>query len=199
MPTTDAASPVLAEGLETIRRAAQARLSRRLHDEIGPALCAAGLMAGLVRSSAPGLSAEALAGLDKLEQALEAAVSAVRLLSYTAAPDLVQRAGLAGALEQVARAWGASFHPAGPPAAAGARQAEGICRIVQDVLLAAPPEARPASVELNPRGAAVSVNWAVPATVRAALGHAASGAGLILRIKPAAALTLITILVPEEP
>ncbi|HPT28364.1 MAG TPA: histidine kinase [Bryobacteraceae bacterium] len=80
-----------------------ARVARRLHDRIGPALCAAGLQLSLIEQSAPPSSdaAEAIAGL---RQALTASTDEVRTLSYLCDPSLVARLGFKAAMDYLARA-----------------------------------------------------------------------------------------------
>ncbi|MBE0659299.1 MAG: histidine kinase dimerization/phosphoacceptor domain-containing protein [Bryobacteraceae bacterium] len=81
-----------------------ARIARRLHDRIGPALCAAGLQLSLIEQSLraePGsVAAEAVAGL---REALAESTEEVRTLNYVCDPDLVPRLGLKAAVAYLAR------------------------------------------------------------------------------------------------
>lgn len=82
-----------------------ARVAKRLHDRIGPALCAAGLHLSLMENAiaaAPGSdSASAAAGL---RAALTESTEEIRTLSYLCDPSLVERLGLKAALGYLARA-----------------------------------------------------------------------------------------------
>lgn len=82
-----------------------ARVAKRLHDRIGPALCAAGLHLSLMESALdapPGSdSAAAAAGL---RDALTESTEEIRTLSYICDPSLVERLGLRAALGYLARA-----------------------------------------------------------------------------------------------
>lgn len=166
-----------AEGLRRIRLAERRRLSRILHDSTGPALCAAGLAAEMLREtlSTPAAAQQEL--LERLGRALESAVETVRLLSQEVSPELAARRGLAGALELLARAYGAGLRiesapPGLPPGAAAA-----LCELVRDALLAA-AEAGPAA-EITLREEALSLRLAgvQDADVLAALESAARAAG----------------------
>ncbi len=81
-----------------------ARVSRRLHDLIGPSLCAAGLQLSIIEQSlapAPGGdAAEAIAGL---REALTESTQEVRTLSYLCDPSLVSRLGMKAAVGYLAR------------------------------------------------------------------------------------------------
>lgn len=81
-----------------------ARVSRRLHDRIGPCLCAAGLQLSALEqavASEPGSdAAEAISGL---REALAEATQEVRTLSYLCDPSLVARLGLKAAAGYLAR------------------------------------------------------------------------------------------------
>lgn len=80
-----------AEGLRRIRLAERRRLSRILHDEAGPALCAAGLAAEMLRETLAEPSAAQQELLEKLGRALASAVDTVRQLSQEASPELAVR------------------------------------------------------------------------------------------------------------
>lgn len=81
-----------------------ARVARRLHDRIGPSLCAAGLQLSVIEQSLapePGSeTAEAIAGL---REALTESTQEVRTLSYLCDPSLVPRLGLKAAVGYLAR------------------------------------------------------------------------------------------------
>lgn len=81
-----------------------ARIARRLHDRVGPALCAAGLHLSLIEqalNAAPGSeAAEAVAGL---REALAESVEEARTLNYVCDPALVRRLGLKAAIGYLAR------------------------------------------------------------------------------------------------
>jgi len=81
-----------------------ARVSRRLHDRIGPSLCAAGLQLSVIEqfvAPEPGSDpAEAIAGL---REALTESTQEVRTLSYLCDPSLVSRLGLKAAIGYLAR------------------------------------------------------------------------------------------------
>jgi len=98
----DSASEAL-QGLEALRHQELQILARALHDDIGPSLCSAGLMLGLLRSSWLELPQDTRDMLDSIQDALETSVDSVRLLSYLANPALAARCGLRGALDHLAR------------------------------------------------------------------------------------------------
>lgn len=81
-----------------------ARVARRLHDRIGPALCAAGLQLSLIEQAfkpEPGSdAAEAVAGL---REALAESVEEVRTLNYVCDPAMVGRLGLKASVAYLAR------------------------------------------------------------------------------------------------
>lgn len=179
-----------AQGLRRIRLAERRRLSRILHDEVGPALCAAGLAAEMLREA---LAAEAAAQqelLGRLGRALESAVETVRLLSQEASPDLAARRGLRGALELLARAWGAALRIEGEPQLEPA-EAGALCEMVRDALLAAGDRA--AEVVLTPERARIRAAGLGDAGVLAALESAARSAGFGLLAQPATEAVIIEI------
>lgn len=142
-------------GLEELRQHDRRRISRRLHDDIGPSLCSAGLMMGLLRSSWQELPPTSRELLDSVQEALESAVDSVRLLSYQSAPDIVRRCGLRKALELITQ--GRSVRLTLPAEAPefSEEQAESVCRIIGDALLAWDASAQPGQLELvlEPRAA----------------------------------------------
>ncbi|WP_321470438.1 histidine kinase [uncultured Paludibaculum sp.] len=123
-------------------------MSRRLHDDIGPSLCSAGLMVGLLRSSCTDLDPGHREMLDAVQEALESAVDSVRLLSYQSAPDIERRCGLRKSVELISqgRPVDVTF-AAGDPVWTG-EQAEGVCRIIGDTLLAWDASARPGRLDI---------------------------------------------------
>lgn len=133
-----AARPGVSEAaaLRRLREAERRRLSRLLHDEAGPALCAAGLTAELLRSTLAAPTAQQEQLFEKLSQALEAAVKTVRLLSQEADPHLAQRRGLEGGLRLLAEALGAEWTAAASLAPVAASIAAAACELVRDTLLA---------------------------------------------------------------
>jgi hypothetical protein len=88
------------------------RIARRLHDRIGPALCAAGLHLSLIEQcvAAPDGS-EAIEAIAGLREALDVSTKEVRTLSYLCDPTLVARLGLKAAMDYLARA--VPFDPSG--------------------------------------------------------------------------------------
>jgi signal transduction histidine kinase len=88
--------------LLTERDDEKARAAKLLHDEVGQVLSAAGLQLGVLRldfqQRAPGLAAR----ITEIQDMLEKAMEQVRELSYELNPQIVERAGLRGALERLA-------------------------------------------------------------------------------------------------
>ncbi len=81
-----------------------ARISRRLHDRIGPSLCAAGLQLSLIEQSvAPAPGSEAAEAIAGLREALTESTQEVRTLSYLCEPTLVSRLGVKAAVSYLAR------------------------------------------------------------------------------------------------
>lgn len=179
-----------AEGLQRIRLAERRRLSRILHDEVGPALCAAGLAAEMLRETLPEPTATQQELIGKLGRALESAVETVRLLSQEASPDLAARRSLRGALELLARACGAALRIEGEPPLEPA-QAAALCEMVRDALLAAGGGA--AGVELTPERARIRAAGLGDAGLLAALEKAASNAGFGFLAQPATDVVIIEI------
>ncbi|HXG35309.1 MAG TPA: histidine kinase [Bryobacteraceae bacterium] len=77
------------------------RLSRVLHDELGQTLTAAGLQLDLVRLDFRDKAPELDARVAAIQDLLEKAVARIRQLSYELDPAVVEKAGLAFALEQL--------------------------------------------------------------------------------------------------
>lgn len=128
----------IAQGLESLRRAGRARVSRVLHDDAGPSLCSAGLVLGLLRGEAARLSPEGREWLEMLQTAMESALESVRLLNYQSNPALAQRCGLRVALEYLTAGGGITCDSSKGTPAWTLEQEETACRIVRDVLLAIP-------------------------------------------------------------
>jgi len=82
-----------------------ARIAKRLHDRIGPALCAAGLHLSLMESAlTPPPGSDSAAAAAGLRDALTESTEEIRTLSYLCDPSLVERLGLKAALGYLARA-----------------------------------------------------------------------------------------------
>jgi hypothetical protein len=81
-----------------------ARVARRLHDRIGPALCAAGLQLSLIEQAfKPETGSEAAEAVAGLREALAESAEEVRTLNYVCDPALVRRLGLKTAVGYLAR------------------------------------------------------------------------------------------------
>lgn len=135
-------------GLDEIRQQDRRRVSRRLHDDIGPSLCSAGLMVGLLRSNWPDLNQDSRDLLDTVQEALESAVDSVRVLSYQSDPGIVARCGLRKAMELITadRQVDMTIAPGAP--IWSAEQAETLCRIIGDALLLWEAKGHPGRVQL---------------------------------------------------
>ncbi len=135
-------------GADEIRQQDRRRVSRRLHDDLGPTLCSAGLMVGLLRSNWPDLNRESRELLDTIQEALESAVDSVRVLSYQSDPGIVARCGLRKAIEVIAqgRPVDFTFEPGTP--VWSVEQAESLCRIIGDALLAWDASERPGRLRI---------------------------------------------------
>jgi len=128
----------IAQGLESLRHAERAKVSRVLHDDTGPCLCSAGLVLGLLRGEAGRLSPEGREWLEMLQTALETALETVRLLNYQTNPALAGRCGLRAALEYLTGGGALVFDSSNGTPAWTPEQEETACRIVRDIILAAP-------------------------------------------------------------
>lgn len=81
-----------------------ARIARRLHDRVGPALCAAGLHLSLIEQALKQLpGSEAAQAVEGLREALTESTDEVRTLNYVCDPALVRRLGLKTAVAYLAR------------------------------------------------------------------------------------------------
>jgi hypothetical protein len=122
------------KGLESLRRTGSERVSRALHHEIGPALCSAGLIVGLLRSEADKLPPDGIEWLNTLQAAMESAMEATRLLSYRTDPGLAERCGFRSALEYLTRNTPLSFDNSQDVPDWPLAQSEAACRILRDVI-----------------------------------------------------------------
>jgi len=137
-------------GLHSLRRNGRASVSRVLHDEIGPALCSAGLVMGLLRSEAGRLPPEGSEWLAMLQAAMETAMESARLLSYRTDPALASRCGFCTALEYLTRGSKVTFDGSQGGPKWTAEQNDAACGIVRDILLAIPGQT--AHLESNSLG-----------------------------------------------
>lgn len=135
-------------GLDEIRLLDRQRVSRRLHDDIGPSLCSAGLMVGLLRSNWPDLNQESRDLLDTVQEALESAVDSVRVLSYQSDPGIVARCGLRKAVELITTDRPVDLTIAQGTPVWSQEQAETLCRIIGDALLSWEAKGRPGRMQV---------------------------------------------------
>ena len=127
-----------------LRRAEQHWLSRQLHDDLGPSLCAAGLQLSLMRTEAGEMSAECTTALDAVQAILDNTVDRVRLLSYAVCPANAAKCGLRDMVPMLARAFRVEvpeFDSA--PAVMGAGAIELAEQLLDCLLLMSSGEARP--------------------------------------------------------
>lgn len=87
---------------EELRRRSMERVSRALHDRVGPALCAAGLHLGLLKNSIAKDDPDGAECLESVRAALEESIAQVRALSYQTDPCVVKRLGVGAALSYLA-------------------------------------------------------------------------------------------------
>jgi hypothetical protein len=92
---------------ELLARIELALVARRLHDDLGPTLCAAGFHLEVVRAAAE--TAETKGAVSGLQAAMAHATEAVRSLSYATDPDVVRRCGLPTALRYLAKSTESAF------------------------------------------------------------------------------------------
>jgi two-component system NarL family sensor kinase len=78
-----------------------ARAARRLHDDVAQVLSAVGLRLGLLRMDMEESAGELVEQLNESQKLLEKAVDSIRSLSYDLNPAIVERAGLAAALDRL--------------------------------------------------------------------------------------------------
>lgn len=88
-----------------LRRVEQSWLSRQLHDDLGPSLCAAGLQLSLLRTETADIPADCAAALENVQAILERAVDLTRLLSYSVNPGCAARCGLRDMVRMMARSF----------------------------------------------------------------------------------------------
>ncbi len=182
------------------------RLSRLLHDELGQLLTAAGLQLDLVRLDLRDKVPELDARIAAVQDLLEKAVVRIRQLSYELDPAVVEKAGLAFALEQLVGRYRQKFD--GPirllvdvPRRLPTEVATALYKIADQALANAVQHARSPRVEVmvhpSPEGTVMEIrDWGVG--FRAAeegrrtrglgvllMEHFASQAGLRLSIESA--------------
>jgi signal transduction histidine kinase len=176
-----------AEGLRRIREIERRRLSRALHDQAGPLLCSAGLLAELLYGAIPSPSPQQEELFARLRKALESAVESVRLLSQESSPDLAGRRGLEGALATLAQAHGAALHIEALPEIPEGR-ARSLCELVRDALLACDAAQDPAHIHATRESICVEAGCQADEVIAGALGRAAreAGFGFSFRRAPAA-------------
>jgi len=127
-----------------LRRAEQIWLSRQLHDDLGPLLCAAGLQLSLMRTDSTQTPSDCNAALDAVQSILDRTVEQVRLLSYSICPDSAARCGLRDMVRMMARAFRAEvpeFESA--PVASGPQAVELAGQLLDCLLLLPPPNGHP--------------------------------------------------------
>lgn len=161
--------------LNRLRQAERRRISRALHDETGPLVCAAGLAAELLRGELETATPQQEELLARLSGALESAVNSVRLLSQEAAPGLASRRGIAGALSLLAEAHRAGLRIESLPEPSSAQQGDALCELVRDILLAL--EGGGAEIAADSHGIRIEAPRPVDAEMEDALGAAARAAG----------------------
>jgi hypothetical protein len=155
-----------------LRRAEQEWLSRQLHDDLGPSLCAAGLQLSLFRTGAGDNSAASAEALDNVQTILERTVDTVRLLSYTISPGSAAKCGLRDMVRMMARA----FQVEGPeiegiPPSTPEASVEVAGQLLDCFLLLPPANAKPpARLFLRPD----SVTLNVPGRLRRLLAPVAA-------------------------
>jgi Histidine kinase len=128
----------IVQGLEELRRGGRASVSRALHDDIGPSLCSAGLLLGLLRAESHQWPPESREWLETLQTALNSAMESARHLSYRTDPALARRCGLPAALQYLVRGTSVSLDDSSGFPDWTPEQNEAVCRIVRDVILAIP-------------------------------------------------------------
>ncbi len=150
-----------------LRSAEQAWLSRRLHDDIGPSLCAAGLQLSLLRTELGELPAASADALDNVQTILEYAVDSVRLLSYALCPAHAAKCSLRDIVRMSAKAFNAEIPESDRvPTASPAAAAELAAQLLDCLLLSSLDDRGPARVLFSAR--AVSVE--APASLGDAFG-----------------------------
>lgn len=181
-----------------LREAERRRLSRLLHDETGPLLCAAGLTAELLRGTLGALTPQQEELFAKLAGALESAVKSARLLSQEAAPGLAGRRGLEGALRLLAEAYGAELDYGAGPGPLPSSRADALCELVRDVLIAVDGGGRPIRMTVLPGVIRIEAPQSADPGIMRALRSAARSGGFGFRRRAAAESIMIEILLGEN-
>lgn len=184
--------------VQRLRDAERSRLSRLLHDETGPLLCAAGLTAELLRGTLPGVTPQQEELFAKLSGALESAVRSVRLLSQEAAPGLAARRGLEGALRLLAEGYCAELQIASTLRPLPPSRAEALCELVRDALLATEGGGRPARIAALADRIRVETARPLDPGIERALRRAARASGLRVRRRAAAEGAIMEIQLEEN-
>jgi len=182
MGSLEAGGSSVAEGLEALRNAHRLHMSRTLHDQIGPSLCSAGLMLGLVRSATGELDPTSTGLLDSIQDALETAIDSVRALSYAADPGLGVRCGFRSALSYITQSHPAELVFTQDARLLSGKGADAACRIIQDALIALPQpaEVNARRVECGNGGVTLTSPGLLPSATLPALRHMVSTAGQTL-------------------
>ncbi|MCS6951423.1 MAG: histidine kinase [Bryobacterales bacterium] len=144
-----------------------AQLSRVLHDEVGQILTAVGLQLELLRldfrEQLPALDAR----LAAIQALLETAVSRIRRISYDLDPALVEKAGLAFALEQLVGRYRQKF--------------DGPLRLMVDLPERLPDDVAKAFYEIADRALANAVQHAQTPRIEVLVHPSAEGSVLEVR------------------
>lgn len=183
---------LVASGLEALSADSLGRVSRALHDDVGPSLCSAGLMLGLIRSSSTDLPPESREMLDSIQDALESCVDSVRLLSYHSDPGLADRCGWRGAIDYLTKGRNVEvFYPDAPPEFS-APQARLLVRLVHDITH---PWTSPHQIAVTTSGMTIEGPPGSPleASRQAALAHLADCAGFRFHCKESESGILISV------
>ncbi len=187
----------MAQGLEALATDSRGRVSRALHDEVGPYLCSAGLMLGLLRSAWNDLPKETRDMLDAIQDALEGCVDTVRLLSYHNDPALADRCGLRGAIDSLTRERKVRVRfPTAPPEFSPA-ESRFLVRLVHDVSLAWPA---PHDLEVTSEGLLLTAppGCELERSRLAALTHLGREAGFLVQCRESQSGILISVLRGRE-
>lgn len=119
--------------LELLRTRERALISKRLHDDLGPALCAAGLHIRLLEKELSS-SESARESLESVESVLGEVIETIRGLSYRTDPTIFRRCGLHAALTRICQEFGAQLEVAGDLSSTEPSVAEAFLRIVLEAL-----------------------------------------------------------------
>lgn len=194
-PPSPDASAAIFEGLEAARRAERRRMSRVLHDQIGPSLCSAGLMVGLLRSAPDEFPLQTNEMLASIQDALETTIDSIRALSYAADPALASRCGFHSALSYVARWHDCELKLASRPMVLDGASAEAACRILNDALLLLPPDRLHPErlLDVGPSSLTLTAAGRLDGAAFDALAHCAASAALGLKRSASGALLRLTL------